>query len=217
MHKPRFAILALFPILIAGCSLFDQRQLTPDVSGITHRIYVVSNGWHAGLVLPGEDVPTEVWPEIRDLPANQFVEVGWGNEEFYMAPKITPAIAIRAMCIPSDTVLHVAGFNEQPEKVFQGTELIAIRLPDDRFREVCKFIHDSYTLDSEGQPIRMGPGLYGESQFYRARGKYFFPNTCNVWTAKALRSGGCSILPVCSSTALGVTLQARWSGERCGR
>jgi hypothetical protein len=39
----------------------------------------------------------------------------------------------------------------------------------------------------------LAPGLYGDSRFYPARERFSLLNTCNVWTARVLRSGG---LPV---------------------
>src|SRR5262249_52704227 len=40
-----------------------------------------------------------------------------------------------------------------------------------------------------------GPGLYAESRFYRAIGRYRLFDNSNTWTAKALRAAGCPIDP----------------------
>ena len=39
-------------------------------------IYVVSNGGHAGLVLPGRELAEDVWPDAHDYRHYDNVEVG---------------------------------------------------------------------------------------------------------------------------------------------
>ncbi len=171
-------------------------------------VYVVSNGWHAGLILKRDDVDLAIWPELAEIPSTEFVEIGWGNEGFYMAKEITPGLVLGAL-VPSPSVLHVAGFTGDIERIFRGAELVRIELSKQGLDEMCRFIHVTYVHDNAGQTVRLGPGLYGESEFYRAHGKYYFPNTCNVWTANALRAAGCPITPAYASTAQNLVFQAK--------
>ena len=171
-------------------------------------VYVVSKGWHAGLILKRDDVDLTIWPELAEIPSTEYVEIGWGNEGFYMAKEITAGLVLGAM-IPSPSVLHVAGFSGDAERIFRGAELVRIELSKAGLDEMCRFIHTTYVRNEAGQTVRLGPGLYGESEFYRAHGKYYFPNTCNVWTANALRIAGCPITPAYASTAQNVVFQAK--------
>ena len=171
-------------------------------------IFVVSNGWHAGLILKRADVDPSCWPELGEIPDTEWVEIGWGNEGFYMAKQITATLVLGAL-IPSPSVLHVAGFSGNVEQLFGKADLVRIELSKPGLDEMCRFIHASYVMDSSGQTVRLGPGLYGESEFYRAHGKYYFPNTCNVWTAQALQAAGCPITPAYASTAQNLVFQAK--------
>lgn len=47
-----------------------------------------------------------------------------------------------------------------------------------------------FARDSKGRLLPLGPGRYGASQFYSARARFFFPKTCNAWTASHLRALG---------------------------
>lgn len=150
-----------------------------------------------------------LWPEKDDFPASQYVEVGWGDEGFYRARKITPAITLRAIFLPTPGVLHVVGFSGPVDEYFPASEVLPVELSEDGFRELCRFIHDTYQRDEHGEAVRLGTGIYGDSAFYRSKGKYYFPNTCNVWTARAVRRAGVPIRPAGSITAGGVLRQAR--------
>jgi uncharacterized protein (TIGR02117 family) len=212
----KWACLAVVFILflVSGCLSAIKTLYPPSITDQARVVYVVSNGFHAGLVIRRDDIPTEIWPEHVELPSTEYVEVGWGSEGFYMAPRITPAIAVRALCWPSAAVLHVACFSGPPDQVFVDCRVVGVRLSESGFNELCRYIHESYELDAQGHAIALAPGLYGESEFYRARGKYYFPNTCNAWTARALRAAGCPITPAYCATAQVVILQTRRFGEK---
>ena len=47
----------------------------------------------------------------------------------------------------------------------------------------------------------MNPGIYGNSQFYKAKGDFHIFNTCNKWTAKGLESAGMKISTTFKLTA----------------
>jgi uncharacterized protein (TIGR02117 family) len=211
-HRSRYLAVSVLA-LMSGCATANKDLYPPSALDETCTVYVVSNGWHAGIVIPRRCVSDDIWPEQLELPPSQYAEIGWGSKEFYMASRITPAIVVRTLLWPSSSVLHVACFDGPPELVFEGADLIPIRLSERGFRELCRHIHESYELNGRGLPICLGPGLYGESRFYRARGKYYFPNTCNAWTARALRGSGCPIAPAYCATAQGVVLQAKRFGE----
>lgn len=175
-------------------------------------ILIVGHGWHTGIILETADVSQQQWPEIEHFSNHRFVEVGWGDEGFYRSPKITLPLILKAVSIPTPTVLHVVGFDNTPKQVFPASDLIEIKLSEDEYLNLCRYIHDSYKIDAAGQPVSLGPGLYGDSLFYRAEGSYYYPNTCNVWTAKALKSAGKFTIPMLATTAGGMLSQAKRHG-----
>src|SRR5262249_12456296 len=179
-------------------------------------IYVTSNGFHTGLVLRREDVPREAWPEVDATSAHEWVEVGWGSEIFYRAKKITVPVVVGAI-VPNASVLHVVGWDESPEVLLAGGDVIRLHVDEARFCELCRYLHDSYALDAAGRPQNLGPGIYGDSTFFRARGKYYFPNTCNVWTARGLKLAGVPVIPELCGTADPVLAATRNVGETIHR
>jgi uncharacterized protein (TIGR02117 family) len=196
-------------VVATGCAAPVKRLYPPPAGGPSKTVYVVSHGWHTGLVIERDDVPVDLWPEKDDFPAAQLLEVGWGDEGFYRARKITAGITLRAIFLPTPGVLHVVGFRGPVEEFFPASQILEVRLSEDGFHELCRFIDETYQRDEDGAAVRLGPGIYGDSAFYRSNGKYYFPKTCNVWTARAVRRAGVPIRPAGSITAGGVIRQAR--------
>ena len=176
-------------------------------------IYIVGHGWHTGIVLPVRDISPEIWPEVRDYQNLDYVEFGWGDEGFYRAKKITPSLVAKAAFLPTPSVMHVAGFPGRVLSFYEASDVIELQLEDDQFDEMCRFLSDSFERDLSGRSENLGPGLYGASKFYRARGKYYVPKTCNIWTAKALRAAGQPVMTPVSLTADSLLRQTRWIGN----
>src|SRR5665213_173064 len=113
---PRLGLVCTL-LLIVGCShlpLADSRTKPRGSSGIElaaysdepqqRTLYVMSNGFHTGLLLQTEDVPRDAWPELDAIPDHPWVEVGWGSEIFYRAKKITAPVVIGAF-LPNPSVM----------------------------------------------------------------------------------------------------------------
>jgi Protein of unknown function (DUF2459) len=113
--------------------------------------------------------------------------------------------------LPNKSVLHVVGWDDPPEEYFPG-DIVRLQLTPSQVQAICRHIHDTYDRDQNGHVKSLGPGIYGDSNFYRARGKYYAPKTCNVWTARALQSAGLSIRAETCSLAGAVIRAARREG-----
>ncbi len=229
MLRPRCGLLAVVAVLSAsGCALPFSRGAgigsplilasyeTPaqaksdDADRVT--IHVVGHGWHTGIVLPTRAIATDRWPEADHFQELDFIEVGWGDEGFYRAKKITAALVAKAAFWPTPSVIHVAGAQGNVEEFYQVSDIIEVRLPRTEFDNLCRFIADAFDRDEHGYPHDLGPGLYGQSRFFRARGKYYLPKTCNVWTARALKSAGCPTLAPLALNAENLLFQTRQFG-----
>lgn len=215
MSDLRFWIVTFIPWLVAGCAsplhLTTDDRPTIRLAGYdqTDRktVYVVGHGWHTGIVLRRSDVSTEVWPEVGDFPDMDFVEIGWGDEGFYRAKKITVPLALKAAFWPTPSVLHVAAFQGRVKRFFAVSDIIEIEVTDKQFDTMCRYIATTFSRDNDKRPKQLGRGLYGKSFFYRANGKYYFPKTCNVWTARTLESAGLRVIPQIAITADNVLSQ----------
>jgi uncharacterized protein (TIGR02117 family) len=205
----------LLAALVAGGTgcLSPVKGVFPPAAGTPHRtVHIVSHGWHTGVIVSRADIPTNVWPAQRDFARFEFLEVGWGDDGFYRADKITTGITLKALFWGNPSVLHVVGFNEPPATYFSKSKLARVELSPEGFARLCQFIDTSYTRTAAGNTIPLGSGIYGHSEFYRANGSYYFPHTCNHWAAGALRAAGCPVTPLCSVTAGCVMGQVRRFG-----
>lgn len=170
------------------------------ISGMNHvardqPVHVVSHGWHTGIILAPENL-NHLMPSLaKRFPDCDYYEVGWGDAGFYQAEKITAKITLNAVFLPSETVVHVVGFKGDPADVFSNSEIRDVSLSGEGMRSLSAFVQSSFARDDTGKLKMLGPGLYGDSQFYEGQGRYHLFNGCNKWTAKALCSGGLEIDP----------------------
>jgi uncharacterized protein (TIGR02117 family) len=201
-------------VLLAAACLGPVPDHDPPRSGeASVTIYIVGHGWHSGIVVRADDIPTAAWPESGRLPVTRFLEVGWGDRAFYESPDAGVSLALKAAFTSEASVLHVAGFDRTPAEYFPRAEIIVVELSLRGMESLAGFISRTYARDAAGKPIELGPGLYPGSRFYAATGRYSLANTCNTWIAEALRAGGCPITPVWAATAGNLLFQA----ERCGQ
>jgi uncharacterized protein (TIGR02117 family) len=190
-------------ILLTACSSAPY-VITPEKNRIgtaTHTLYLAGHGWHTGLILPAAQVE-EVLPLLhRRFENAKYYELGWGDQDFYQAKKITTGIILQAIFWPSDSVMHVVSIPTEPSVYFPNSEIIEIKLKDEELNSLKKFILSSFKHDKHSQMISYKRGIYGDSQFYKAKGDYYLLNTCNKWTAKGLKSAGRKINPTFRVTA----------------
>jgi len=171
-----------------------------DFTG-SRSVYVISNGWHTGLVVPRGQVSAEVWPEQGELAPTPFLEVGWGDREAYLADRITVRLALGAAVGSASAALQVAGLDALPTERGREIEVAELRLTPREFDNLSRFISKSYARHGTGNTIRLARGYTENSAFYLATGRYHLFNTCNTWTAKALRAAGCPIVSALILTA----------------
>ncbi|CAN5399593.1 TIGR02117 family protein [soil metagenome] len=184
------AAALLLAIFLSGCSTLPRvvpPAATTPRDTRDSKIFVTTNGWHTGIVVEADKLNALV-PEFgRRFPSERYYEIGWGDAGFYRSKKITAALALKAtLGANNPTVLHVVAFHREPAEYFGKDEVLALRITPDGYRSLL-----AYIASSLHRPIQsLGPGIYGESEFYIGVGNYFLFNTCNTWTTKALASSG---------------------------
>lgn len=189
-----FAVI-LASLVLSGCASVPSDSFPPAPGESTKSIYLVSHGWHAGIVVRRADIPPGVWPQSRDFPEAEFLEVGWGDRDFYMTPRPHFGLVLKAGLLPTQSVLQVVGFSGPVTRYFPRSEVIRIDLSEAGFERLCRYFENSHAVDAAGRGRRLGRSLYGRGQFYLSRETYHLFNTCNAWTARALREAGYPITP----------------------
>ena len=216
-------VVAAAMLLAAACS-GEPRAVRPDpgdgrdASARSIAVHVVSHGWHTGVVVPAHELNRTI-PELaaRFGGAPAFYEIGWGDAGFYPAQDITAGMAVRALFWSSGTVLHVSAVPASPKESFPGSQIVSFCVSRGEIDALNRFISASFSRDGRGRLQALARGIYGDSQFYDASGRYSAVNTCNTWTAKGLLGAGFEPDPAWMPTARGVMrhLERHAAGHRC--
>jgi uncharacterized protein (TIGR02117 family) len=209
-------ILLLFTLtvtfLCGGCAASINGDCPVDKRTSAKTIYLVSHGWHVGIVVKRSDISDAGWPNHKNFAEAEYLEIGWGDQDFYQTPSPGLGIALKAILLPSPSVLHIVAFNNSVASYFPHSKIITIRLSDPGFQHLIGYIAASFDKDSAGNTVPLGVGLYGVSQFYRSRDTYHLFRTCNIWTAKALYTAGCPASPFLAITEDNLMFQAQSFG-----
>lgn len=171
---------------------------SPETCAVT--IYVSGDGFHTNLTIP---VQTEAFQWGAQLPLSQlgqeqredyqYLSLGWGDRQFYLNEPHRQAldldIALRALLIPTDTVVHVQGHTALPQA--KGSYRIeAVQLSEAGYLRLVDYLVATFATNRQGQPILIRQSHRRASSFYAAMEHYGFWRTCNDWLAEALRQAG---------------------------
>jgi uncharacterized protein (TIGR02117 family) len=173
---------------------------------------VVSHGWHTGIILQMDRIPGGALPPLDGLENHSHLEFGWGDARFYQSGGGSAWLALRALFWPTDSVVHAAGFEPSPDRFFRFSNRLRLTVSTEELNRLLDFLANTFWMNDLGETEVAGRGLYGDSRFFRGKKRYLFPETCNVWTARALAAMGCRMRPLLAMTAGGTMRQAR----RCG-
>jgi uncharacterized protein (TIGR02117 family) len=202
--------------LTTGCRgpIKDLYPPAPDAPG--RDVFIVNNHWHTGFVLPYAELSPALKRILHRFESERFVEIGWGDEEFYRAPKNTSGLAMRALFASRGSVCHVSGLDDDPTSHYAGylLELYRVRVSEAGYARLMRFLESTFQSTGTGEGVELHPGLYGYSYFLAARGRYGALHTCNNWTADGLRATGFPITPGWSITADNVGWQIRTFGRK---
>lgn len=208
-----FAVL----LLLAGLAACAATPIAPAASieapPASRTLHVVGHGWHTGIVLRAADVPADAWPARGDFPDAQYLEVGWGDRDYYPAADPGAWLALKAAFWPTPGVLHVVAFNGAVEGYFGAAEVIELSVSEKGLQKLIEHVRASHELDAAGRPIQLGPGLYGRSRFYASREHFHLFKTCNVWVAAALREAGLPLTPALTISAGSLMARLRAIGR----
>lgn len=181
-------------ILLTPCPQPKLGLFPPQPGTPSRAVYVIQHDWHTGLAWSQQGllpIGPEAW---RQAP---YVEVGWGDRDFYYAgDKSIPAM-FRAFFLPTPSTIHVVGFSETPNEYFQQNPVWRLDLSESGFNSLFNYVQTTFSRDAKGDrlPPLPGSGQYGVSNFYAAVPQYGFWLTCNTWTAQALNAAGVNVCP----------------------
>jgi uncharacterized protein (TIGR02117 family) len=189
------AVLCLLGVL--GGWVATPAESYPLSAARDDLIDVIDGGWHTEIAVPRGAIDGRLATLAAEFPGARYLVFGWGARDFYMAQNPGLADLLRA-AVPGPAVMLVIPLAVPPAAYFGAAQVWPITVSRDGTVWLSQFLWESVAKDRSGAPIRAGAGPDPQSIFYAATGTYDASDTCNTWTAQALRAAG---LPV---TAAGV-------------
>jgi uncharacterized protein (TIGR02117 family) len=212
MHWPLLSALATSTAILAILSSTRTTGAADPVTAGTW-ISVVSHAWHTEIAVPLADVPAGSWPDAHRFPRAAFIEIGWGDRDYFTASRETLALGLRAAFYSRGSALRVVWLDGPIDRYFSNSDVVEIPITPSDLRGLLAYVRDSYALTGNGSPIDLGPGPWPRSRYYLATDRYHLFNSSNQWTARALRSAGLPFVPAHSLTVGSVLCQAAAMGR----
>ena len=164
-------VLVIVLLSRAGCAAPGPPLYPVSAQEEPRYIYVVRHEWHTGLVVKYDDIELQLWPEKEDFPEALYLEVGWGDRDFYQTPRPGLGVLLQAALKSPASVLFVIGVPTTGTRYFPYADILEIPLSRRGLEELVRFIHATYKRDASGQTIPLGPGHnHRYSMFYLAEG-----------------------------------------------
>jgi uncharacterized protein (TIGR02117 family) len=201
----------LFVVGWAACLpafAIGRREAASDVP-----VWLVSNGFHSAVGLRVRDAGPLLARLVPTRKARWLV-IGWGDADFYRASRITPWLCVKATIWPGASVMHVVSFARPLPEELSDSDIVEFRVSPEKMCALRRYLEGSFELNAAGEVRGFGRGYYPESRFYAGRERFYFPKTCNVWTAVALKRAGVPIFVPGSFMADPLLWQAQRSGHR---
>jgi uncharacterized protein (TIGR02117 family) len=188
----RFAVFLLLAADLCGCAANPPPCLAGSVpqNGV---VYLVKHGWHTDIAIPADELRGNMTVFQRIFPGVKILVIGFGKRTFMTAP-VHNAGDLVIGPFPGDGVMLVTGLSAAPEMAYKDGVIATLNLPPGGAERLSDFIWRSLKTDA-GAPVELRPGFYLGSIFYVTTTRYAGTNTCNTWTADALRAAGLNINP----------------------
>jgi uncharacterized protein (TIGR02117 family) len=210
MLRVRYFLLTF--IVLVGCHQPRAELYPDDPSQRTIPVFIISHGWHTGIVI-GEEYFTGLITEPNKIPRGNYLMFEWGDARYFPHDDPWIGLLLRAALVPTGSVVQITGLNNQPNIIFPHSTVVKIDITQEGISALSDFLLRQFQKNSDGQFIYVQKGLYPNSSFFKAERLYFFPRTSNTWTAHALRQTGYPITPALALTARNVMKVAAEYGE----
>jgi uncharacterized protein (TIGR02117 family) len=199
-------------ICLCSC-LFNTLLLDGQEQDGKHFIYVSSIGWHTGVVVPADSFPEKLWKEGHDYSEAHYLELGWGDRDFFTHDGFHLGYAIKAALWPTRSVIHINPIYRAVEDYYTNMDVVRIQIDDSHLSDLIDYLMGSLRLEN-GKLIPVTEGIYSKSYFYESRERYYLLKNSNVWAARALRHAGLPINAFWHQTTGSVIRKAGEFGEK---
>ncbi len=161
-----------------------------------HYFFASSISWHTGIVIPASAFPEELWTNTFDYSDALYLEIGWGEADYYPHEGFNVWYALKSVFWPTASVVHINPISRPVVEYYYDTDVVRLEVTEEEFQELLNFLTNSLELDDNGKIIPAAKGKYPDSHFFKSHEKYYFPKNSNVWAARALKEAGFSLHPM---------------------
>ncbi len=175
-------------------SSFTSQSVQQKEKMIT--LHLINYSWHTGLIIPVNDFTIKHIPVINYFKDYDYVDIGWGDEEFYQHPDFDLYLGAKAIIYPTPSVIRIEGYHLEIDFIIDLSEFaIRFDLTEGNFIKLSEFINQSFSSQEPAGYKITSKQKNGKIVFYASSLKYHLFNTCNTWAAKALKSAGFNVEP----------------------
>ena len=205
--KP-LTFLIVVALLVTTCTarprdptLYPPRPGKPTVS-----VFLIDNGHHTDIALPGEllmGTQGATARAARQIAPRAWVLAGWGDARFYVETgpwRDRAGDGLRALFQPGNpSVVRLTGVAQQPELVY-GDAAVEVKMSRASFALLVARIDRSF---AEGPQLANAPRR-PEQLFFRSVETFSILHLCNHWTAEVLNAGGLGVTPLLATFTPGL-------------
>ncbi|MBL3657989.1 DUF2459 domain-containing protein [Fulvivirga sediminis] len=152
-------------------------------------VYLNTNGVHLDIILPKNDVDSQVLKDLRYYENENYLSFGWGDKNFYInTPSwgdLTFSNAFEALFMKSSTLVHVTRYKQRQ------SDWVEVKVTDSELQNLNKYLLAAFKRDkAENKQLLLNKGYSPIDDFYEANGNYTCFNTCNSWVNTAFKNSG---------------------------
>lgn len=187
-------IIPIIILFLNTSPILQNRSYITTNNNSKYTIYLVKYRWHTGIVFNKNAIDTTIWRESNDFSNCKYLDIGWGDKDFYIHRGFDLGLAIKALFYPTPSVLRIEALEFQLADYIKFSDAaLKIKIDSCGFNNLLRFIHNTYKHDAKNKPEIVTSRNNGMVKFYKAKGKYSIFNTCNTWAAKGLNKAGIKI------------------------
>ncbi|MGE5564633.1 MAG: DUF2459 domain-containing protein [Parcubacteria group bacterium] len=205
------AVLLLLLALIVAVTIRpgDPRLYPPKPGEPTVTVFLIDNGYHSDIAMPGEALARTggvTARAARTLTPRSWVLAGWGDARFYMGQGWSVGRVLdgfRALFKPGNaSVVQLIGLAEPPDRVWR-TGVTRIVLSEAGFRRLVSRIDRAFAGDGR-TPIGAEAPRAPDQRFFKGAGTFNITHVCNEWAADALNAAGLGVTPALDALPFGL-------------
>lgn len=184
-------VMAILVTLFIGCNNLLASNEEQYI------VYVVNQDIHTDFLMPKNQLMDSVLKSLKIFGNYTYIEIGWGDAEYYMSDEFDLIIAAKALITLTGSVLRMESFKNKFEQIIPRYNfVIELKLSREQYLSFLNYINNSLAKNIKNQYVIPKTANNGDVRFFRSGLTYTIMHTCNSWTANAIRASGLEF-PTC--------------------